>query len=309
MFRRSKTPLGWLVFGGSSEDTQTNGQVFYVRVAAPVEMSDFWKTEAMGVEVKPCVCENDKLTQAEREKAEIISKLCEKIGNEWMVPYLWKSDPMLLPDNKPLAMKLLLSTERRLQKVPKQAKAYDKQMEEMKEMQISRKLTKEEMDSHKGSVHYIQHHGVIRPEKKSTPVKIVFSSSSVYQGHALNDYWLKGPDLLNNLFGVILRFRKKEVAVMGDISKIYHRVLIPERDQHVHRFLWRNLKTERKPDVYVKTVLTFGYKPAPAMAQIALRKTAEENKDDYPEAAETLTKHSYMDDICDSVDTVMKHRS
>ena len=111
---------------------------------------------------------------------------------------------------------------------------------------------------------------------------------------------------MNNLFGVILRFREKEVAVMGDISKMYHRVLIPERDQHVHRFLWRNLETEREPDVYVKTVLTFGYKPAPAMAQTALRKTAEENKNDYPEAAEALTKNSYMDDICGSVDTVMQ---
>ena len=105
----------------------------------------------------------------------------------------------------------------------------------------------------------------------------------------MNDYWLKGPDLLNNLFGIIPRFRQKEVAVMGDISKMYHRVLIPERDQHVHRFLWRNLEIEREPDVYVKTVLTFGDKPAPAMAQTALRKTAEENKNDYPEAAEALT--------------------
>lgn len=91
---------------------------------------------------------------------------------------------------------------------------------------------------------------------------------------------------------------------MGDISKMYHRVLISEEDQHVYRYLWRNLETEREPDVYVKTVLTFGDKPAPAMAQIALRNTAEENEKDYPEAADVLTKNSYMDDICGSVDTV-----
>ena len=48
----------------------------------------------------------------------------------------------------------------------------------------------------------------------------------------------------------------------------------------------------------------FGDKPASAMAQIALRKTAEENKDGFLEAAETITKNSYMDDICDSVDDV-----
>ena len=42
----------------------------------------------------------------------------------------------------------------------------------------------------------------------------------------------------------------------GDISKMYHRVLIPERYQQVNRYLWRNMETEREPDVYAKTVLT-----------------------------------------------------
>ena len=37
----------------------------------------------------------------------------------------------------------------------------------------------------------------------------------------------------------------------GDISKMYHRVLIPEQDQQVHRYLWRNMETEGGPDVYV----------------------------------------------------------
>ena len=50
--------------------------------------------------------------------------------------------------------------------------------------------------------------------------------------------------------------------------------------------------------------MTFGDKPAPAMAQIALKKSAEENKNEYPTAAETLMKNVYVDDICESVDTV-----
>ena len=174
----------------------------------------------------------------------------------------------------------------------------------MEEMKFACKLTNEEMENYKGPVHYISHHAVLRPEKKSAPVCIVFNSSSVYQGNRLNDYWKKGPDLLNNLFGVVLRFREKEVAVSGDISKMYHRVLIPERDQHVHRFVWRNLETKREPDVYVKTVLTFGDKPATAIAQIALQKTAEENEILHPQAARAIKENSYMDDICNSVDTV-----
>ena len=81
----------------------------------------------------------------------------------------------------------------------------------------------------------------------------------------------------------------------------YFRIRIPEPDQHVHRFLWRNLEIDREPDVYVMTVLTFGDKPAPAIAQMALRKTADEAKDEFPVAAQVLKDNTYMDDICDSV--------
>lgn len=68
---------------------------------------------------------------------------------------------------------------------------------------------------------------------------MVFNSSSVFEGYQLNDYWMNGLDMLNNLIGVVLRFREKEVALVGDISKVYHRVLIPPHYQHVHCVLWR----------------------------------------------------------------------
>ena len=69
------------------------------------------------------------------------------------------------------------------------------------------------------------------------------------------------------------------------------------------------METEREPDTFVNTVLTFWGKPAPAMAQIALRKTARGNKAGYPEAAEVLTNNTYMDDICESVDTEKEARN
>ena len=117
------------------------------------------------------------------------------------------------------------------------------QIREMLDMNFCRKLSQEDWESFNGPVHYILHHAVLRPENKSRPVRTVFNSSSVFQGHKLNDYWMKGPDLLNSLFGVLLRFTEREVALLGDISKMYYRILIPVQDQHVHRFLWQNLQT------------------------------------------------------------------
>ena len=68
-------------------------------------------------------------------------------------------------------------------------------------------------------------------------------------------------------------------------------VSIPLADQHVHRFVWRDCETKKEPDIYVKTVLTFGDRPAPAMATTAMRKTARLKEDVKPRAAEANSKH------------------
>ena len=137
-------------------------------------------------------------------------------------------------------------------KQPDHASSYDMQIKEMED-KFSRKLREQEKNKWEGPVHYIAHHAVLRPEKKTTPVRIVFSSSALFKGHTLNDCWYKGLDLLNNLFGVVLRFRENAVAVCGDIT-MYHMIAIPPVDQHVHRFLWRNYETECQLDTFVKKV-------------------------------------------------------
>ena len=144
-------------------------------------------------------------------------------------------------------LKKLESTERRLMKQPDHARS-SMQIKEMEDMKFSRKLTEQEKNKWEGPVPYIAHHAALCPEKKTTPVRIVFNTSASFKGHTLNDYWYKGPDLLNSLFGVVLRFRENVIAVCGDITKMYHMVAIPPVDQHVHRFLWRNYEMERQSD-------------------------------------------------------------
>ena len=71
------------------------------------------------------------------------------------------------------------------------------------------------------------------------------------------------------------------------------------RKQHVHRYLWRDLQSDILPDVYVKTVLTFGDKPSPAMAQITLPRTAKDGEEIkmHPEAVRVIQEDVYiMDD-------------
>ena len=144
----------------------------------------------------------------ERAELKLIEESCELKESKWIMKYLWKRDPSCLPNNYVQVLKKLESIERRLMKQPYNANSYNAQIKEMEEMKFSRKVTEQEKKEWTGPVHYIAHHAVVRSEKQRTPIRIVFNSSASFKGHTLNDYWYKGPDLLNNLFGLVLRFRE-----------------------------------------------------------------------------------------------------
>ena len=131
--------------------------------------------------------------------------------------YPWKRVPSCLPNNYVQVLKKLESTERHLMKQPDHANTYNAQIKEMEEMKISRKITEQEKKDCLEPVHYITHHAVVHPEKKSTLIRIVFNSLASFKSHTLNNYWYKGPDILNNLSGVVLRFLENTVVICGDI--------------------------------------------------------------------------------------------
>ena len=60
---------------------------------------------------------------------------------------------------------------------------------------------------------------------------------------------------------------------------------------------------EEKPATFAMTAVNMGDRPASAIAQTALRMTAEEAADDYPRASEIIMRNSYMDDIPASVES------
>ncbi|KAG1697393.1 hypothetical protein GQR58_006003 [Nymphon striatum] len=293
------SPLGWVIFGAEALTHHFESKIYHLQgISRPVDLTDFWTTESMGISCQKCECELTDIGSERLQEAKMISDSCRKIGQQWQIAYPWCKDLTLLTNNVAYAERRLKSTEQRVLRNPKLATSYAEQMNELVDLGFARKLSKEEIKSYKGPVQYIAHREVINPDKISTPLRIVFNCIK------LNEYMYKGPDLLNNLWGVLLRFRENKVAINADISKMYHRILIPERDQHLHRYLWRNLDIHCEVEHCVKTVLTFGDKAAPAMALTALQKTAEENKTRFPRASQTLAANTYMDDICDSVDTI-----
>lgn len=279
------------------------------------KLDKFFALEESGVNCDPrcikCLCKGCPVSDSVNIKEERELKLIEeglvydKEGKCWTARYPWIKDPRNLKNNVKVAVARLKTTENRLRKLDTEyAQKYHNEIKDMVERGVARKLSEKEIQAYREPVHYIHHHEVLKPESASTPVRIVFNSSASYMGQKLNDFWAKGPVILNNMLGVLLRFRHERIAITGDISKMYHSVKLSTVDQHTHRFLWRDLDNNRPPDHYVLTAVTFGDRPSGTIAMLALRHTVEKFGKEYPEVYDMIVNNTYVDDILYSTDSV-----
>lgn len=92
----------------------------------------------------------------------------------------------------------------------------------------------DELKEYKGLIYYILYYEVLKFDLKIILVRIVFNSSVNYMGYILNDYWVKGFDLLNNIFGIFVRFCENLVVFIGDIKKMYYIVVMIILDYYIY---------------------------------------------------------------------------
>ena len=242
--------------------------------------------------------------QEEQELALIQSKLRYlEDQNCWITGYPWIIDPATLPDNYSAAYSTLCRTERTLEKDPTWQATYQKQIEDHRDRGVARKLTIPELIAWEGKpCLYLAHMALEQPKSESTPVRLVFNSSAKFKGLSLNDCLAKGPDCYNNnLLGMLIRFRENPIVLIGDIRKMYNSVLLEELEMHMHRFLWRDCDSSRKPDIWVITRVNLGDKPSGTIAITAKNNTAHMFSYIDEEAAQMLIYCVYTDDIIDSI--------
>ena len=88
-------------------------------------------------------------------------------------------------------------------------------------------------------VHYLPHHAVVRNNAKTTKVRVVYDASSKdgRKGVSLNDCLHVGPALTPLLYNILIRFREKRVALVGDIEKALLNIEVERQDRDCLRFL------------------------------------------------------------------------
>ena len=121
----------------------------------------------------------------------------------------------------------------------------------------------------------------------------VANASIVVWDQSLNSNLLKGPDLLSNLTGAILRFREDIIALCADIEQMIMQVKLTPGDQKILHFLWI---IDGRIDTY-EYISHFGATDSPCIASYALRKTAHDNCEQLSEVIQNIERNVYMDNI------------
>ncbi|GFX68144.1 integrase catalytic domain-containing protein [Trichonephila clavipes] len=145
--------------------------------------------------------------------------------------------------------------------------------------------------------YYIPHPSVYKPEKASTPLRVVFDASAkTTSGFSLNSILLNGGIIQQDLFSIVSRFRKHEYAFSAGIKKIYWQILVDPNQRDLQRIM-RKTSAYAPVKTYKLATVTYGSVSAPFLATRTLKALADEEKAEFPDAVDVICNDSYMDDI------------
>ena len=134
-----------------------------------------------------------------------------------------------LPKNYELIIKRLKSLQKRLKDDPELLQKYDKVIKDQLEKGVIEAVDKQKEQSDKQ--HYITHHTIIRPENNTVKTK--------KSNPSLNECLHKGPVVLKDICGLLIRFRTKKIgSIVADIKKAFLQIGLRPKEKDVTRFLW-----------------------------------------------------------------------
>ncbi|XP_028413524.1 uncharacterized protein LOC114536361 [Dendronephthya gigantea] len=281
-----------LVILGSSDNQSETTQDPLVDM-----LRKFWETESIGIKGDP-------------EPKEFIESFNESVhfnGKRYQVELPWKQDCPSIPSDYQLCENRLRSLHRKMLQQPELLQEYDQIIQQQIQDGIVEKVPDEEIEiTNDESVNYLPHHGVIRRDRETTKLRIVYDGSAKPpdREYSLNDCLETGPNFIPQLFDTLVKFRWHRIGLTADIEKAFLMVAINDLDKDMLRFLWlkepNNLSSELVQLRFTR--LVFGLRPSPAILSSTIRHHLETQKDVDPQLIELLKKSLYVDDFVSGAD-------
>ena len=285
--------LGWCLSGRVPTNRVSCAVVSHFITTAPLsepsplemDIDRLWQLENDGLE-------RVGFSQEDHEVIRFWDEHCKKDGFHYELPIPWKNPDEPIPNNVYVAKSRLKSLVKKLARDDLYDR-YEKEIDKLLEKNYAEEVPESEIESSdSGKIWYLPHHAVIS-EKKPGKVRVVYDCASQFHGKSLNDRCFQGPDLVNKLLFVLLRFRLHQYAIQADIEAMYNQIRIPLYDRNALRFLW--LRNGEIVHYRMKTHL-FGGIWCSSSSAYALRRTVHDCKDVEPLVKDTVEKAMYVDD-------------
>ena len=134
---------------------------------------------------------------------ESIERTTCKVDGGYQVGLIWNDSIIDLPDNRAVAEKGLRLLEKRLENDPELNAKYRKTIDNHLQKGYIKKLSEQESSEPTTRALYLLHHAVIHPHKAGKVRRVC--DVAFIQG---TSHLSSGPDLLNSLVGILMRFAK-----------------------------------------------------------------------------------------------------
>ncbi|XP_078374406.1 uncharacterized protein LOC144657946 [Oculina patagonica] len=309
--------LGWLLSGPGGESvgnaTVSNLVITGERADHPFytnehdqqvnTLKDFWETESIGI----------KAEQVEESTGNSFIKDLSYDGKRYVVGLPWKEEREANPSEYQLSRNRLNSLHHKLRRDQELLKEYDKIIKEQLQLGIIEEVKPETDDKFSETVHYLPHHAVLRRDRETTKVRVVYDGSAKSPGnkYSLNDCLEVGPNLIPQLFDVLVKFRSDPIALTADIEKAFLMVSMNEASKDMLRFLWFKNPSEITPEVIQLRFcrLVFGLRPSSAILGSTIRHHLDSCEKLNPELSyviNLLRERLYVDDFLGGADSIKK---
>lgn len=201
----------------------------------------------------------------------------------------------------PMATARFLNVEKRLQHDERLKNEYIRFMNEYIEMGHMVEVLEGSIQAQKHF--YLPHHSVIKASSLTTKVRVVFDASAKSSsGVSLNDILKCGPTVQQDLFSILVRFRKHQFALTSDIEKMFRQIKVAREDWGLQNIVWRSNPKELLRS-YQLTTVTYGTTPASFLSTYCLIALAESVEKEFPKASRVIAEDFYMDDLMTGADT------
>ena len=181
----------------------------------------------------------------------------------------WKTNHPPLPSNYYYALARLRSNLQTLRKSGDDLLSYHKIIKD----QLDAGFIEEVAEKCSDKVHYLAHRHV-QKDSETTPLRIVYDCSAKTRGNpSLNDCLYSGPNLINDLTSILLRFRFGKFAALSDIKKAFLNVRLNHEDRDCTRFLWpaNPFDTQSTLKTYRFSSVLFGSTASPFLLNATLQ--------------------------------------